>query len=142
PLHCGVRVTALREHPGGDGYLVEAEAEQMTFAARNVVLATGAFPKAKLPAASAALSVDICQMHTSAYRNPQPLPAGAVLVGGAESGRGCRRAGWGGWVQASQAVRSPKNCTRAGDRCTCPLQAVEESLAATEAKTPPGGSPG
>ena len=23
PLHCGVRVTALRQHPGGDGYPVE-----------------------------------------------------------------------------------------------------------------------
>ncbi len=80
PLHCGVRVTAVRQHPGGDGYLVEAQ--QMTVAARNVVLATGAFPKAKLPPASAALSVDICQMHTSEYRNPQALPSGAVLVVG------------------------------------------------------------
>ena len=80
PLRCGVRVTAVRQHPGGDGYLVEAQ--QMTFAARNVVLATGAFPKAKLPPTSAALSVDICQMHTSEYRNPQTLPSGAVLVVG------------------------------------------------------------
>ena len=80
PLHCGVRVTAVRQHPGGDGYLVEAQ--QMTFAARNVVLATGAFPQAKLPPASAALSVDICQLHTSEYRNPQTLPSGAVLVVG------------------------------------------------------------
>jgi putative flavoprotein involved in K+ transport len=80
PLHCGVRVTAVRQRPGGDGYLVEAQ--QMTFAARNVVLATGAFPKAKLPTASAALSADICQAHTSEYRNPQTLPPGAVLVVG------------------------------------------------------------
>lgn len=80
PLHCGVRVTAVRQRPGGDGYLVEAQ--QMTFAARNVVLATGAFPKAKLPTASAALSADVCQMHTSEYRNPQILPSGAFLVVG------------------------------------------------------------
>ena len=80
PLHCDVRVTAVRQHPGGDGYLVEAQ--QMTFAARHVVLATGAFPQAKLPPASAALSVDICQLHTSEYRNPQTLPSGAVLVVG------------------------------------------------------------
>jgi putative flavoprotein involved in K+ transport len=80
PLHCGVRVTALRQSPGGDGYVVETQ--QMTFAARNVVLATGAFPKAKLPAASAAVSMNICQMHTSEYRNPQTLPTGAVLVVG------------------------------------------------------------
>jgi putative flavoprotein involved in K+ transport len=80
PLQCGVRVTAVRQRPGSDGYLVQTQ--QMTFAARNVVLATGAFPKAKLPAASAAVSVNICQMHTSEYRNPQTLPSGAVLVVG------------------------------------------------------------
>jgi putative flavoprotein involved in K+ transport len=80
PLHCGARVTAVRERPRGDGYLVETP--QMTFAARSVVLATGAFPKAKLPAASAALSDDIYQIHTSEYRNPQILPSGAVLVVG------------------------------------------------------------
>ena len=54
----------------------------MTFEARNVVLATGAYPKPKLPTASAALSMDICQLHTSEYRNPQTLPSGAVLVVG------------------------------------------------------------
>lgn len=85
PLHCGVRIKAVRQQPGGDGYVVEAE--QMTFEARNVVLATGAYPKPKLPAASAALPVDFCQLHTSQYRNPQALPSGAVLVvGSGQSG--------------------------------------------------------
>jgi putative flavoprotein involved in K+ transport len=54
----------------------------MTFEARNVVLATGAYPKPKLPVASEALSADICQMPTSEYRHPQMLPSGAVLVVG------------------------------------------------------------
>jgi len=80
PLRCGVRVTSVRQQPGGDGYLVEVE--QMTFEARTVVLATGAFPTPKLPTASAALPLDIRQMHTSEYRNPQMLPSGAVLVVG------------------------------------------------------------
>ncbi len=44
------------------------------------------------------------------------------------------------WAQASQAARSPRICTRVGGRSTCPPRAVEESLAATEARTPPGGS--
>jgi len=78
PLQCGVRVTAVRQQPGGDRYLVETE--EITIKARNVVLATGAYPKPKLPTASAALSMDICQLHTSEYRNPQMLPSGAVLV--------------------------------------------------------------
>jgi putative flavoprotein involved in K+ transport len=81
PLQCDVRVTAIRQHPGGDCYLVEAG--EMAFEARNVVLATGAYPKPKLPTASAALPVDIRQLHTSEYRNPQTLPSGAVLVVGA-----------------------------------------------------------
>jgi putative flavoprotein involved in K+ transport len=80
PLHCGVRVTAVRQQPGGEGYLVEAE--QVTVKARNVVLATGAYPKPKLPTASEALSLEICQLPTSEYRHPQMLPSGAVLVVG------------------------------------------------------------
>ena len=80
PLHCGVRVTAVRQQPGGESYLVEAE--ERTVKARNVVLATGAYPKPKLPTASEALSVEICQLPTSEYRHPQMLPSGAVLVVG------------------------------------------------------------
>jgi putative flavoprotein involved in K+ transport len=80
PLQCGVRVTAVRQQPGGDGYLVETGESAIN--ARNVVLATGAYPKPKLPTASAALPADICQLHTSEYRNPQALPSGAVLVVG------------------------------------------------------------
>jgi putative flavoprotein involved in K+ transport len=80
PLHCGVRATAVRQQPGGEGYLVEAE--QVTIKARNVVVATGAYPKPKLPTASEALSADICQLPTSEYRHPQMLPSGAVLVVG------------------------------------------------------------
>ena len=80
PLRCGVRVTSVRQQQGGDDYLVEAE--QMMFEARNVVVATGAFPQPKLPTASTTLPVDICQLHTGEYRNPQALPSGAVLVVG------------------------------------------------------------
>jgi putative flavoprotein involved in K+ transport len=122
PLQFGVRVKAVRQQPGGDGYLVEAN--NMTFAAANVVLATGAYPKPKLPTASAALPVDIRQLHTSEYCNPQTLPSGAVLV----------------WALDSRAARSPRNFTRADGRSTCLLQAAEEFRDATEARTSPGGS--
>jgi putative flavoprotein involved in K+ transport len=80
PLQCGIRVTSVRQQPGGDGYLVEANG--MTYSTANVVLATGAYPKPKLPTISAALPVDICQLHTSMYHNPRSLPSGAVLVVG------------------------------------------------------------
>ncbi len=80
PLQCGIRVTSVRQQPGGDGYLVEANG--MTYSTANVVLATGAYPKPKLPTISAALPVDFCQLHTSMYHNPRSLPSGAVLVVG------------------------------------------------------------
>ena len=80
PLQCGARVTAVRQQPGGDGYLVEAE--ERTLKARNVVLATGPYQKPQLLEAHAALSPEICQLHSSEYRNPQMLPPGAVLVVG------------------------------------------------------------
>jgi putative flavoprotein involved in K+ transport len=86
PLHCGVQVTAIRQEPS-DGYLVEAG--ESTLKARNVVLATGAYPKPKLPEARAALSADVFQLHSSEYRNPQKLPSGAVLVVGTGSS-GCQ----------------------------------------------------
>jgi len=80
PILCGVRVTAVRQQPEGEGYLVDTE--EITFKARNVVIATGAYPKPKLPIVSASVSRDICQLHTSYYRNPQAIPSGAVLVVG------------------------------------------------------------
>lgn len=80
PLQCGVRVTALRLQSGSDGYLVETD--ETTFKATNVVLATGAYPKPKLPKGSDSLPADIYQIHSSQYKNPESLPSGAVLVVG------------------------------------------------------------
>jgi putative flavoprotein involved in K+ transport len=80
PLLSGVRVTAVRQQPGGDGYLVETD--KMTFETPVVVLATGAYPKPKIPAGSVSLPADIKQIHSSDYRNPDALPPGAVLVVG------------------------------------------------------------
>jgi putative flavoprotein involved in K+ transport len=58
-----------------------------TFEADNVVIATGFEQSPRIPAFAAAISPDITQIHSSAYRNPESLPAGAVLVvGSAQSG--------------------------------------------------------
>ncbi len=80
PLREGVQVTVVQQLSGGDGYLVEAEEE--TFKADNVVLATGAYPKPKLPKGSDQLAADIYQLHSSQYHNSESLPSGAVLVVG------------------------------------------------------------
>jgi putative flavoprotein involved in K+ transport len=113
PLQCGVRVTSLRQQPGGDCYLVEAE--EITVKARNVVLATGAYPKPKLPVASQALSADICQLHTSAYRNPQMLPFGAVLVVGTGQS-GCQIAE-DLYESGRQVYLSTSSCGKVPRRC-------------------------
>ena len=83
PVREGVTVTALRSR--GDGYLLETSGGEIE--ARNVVVATGAFqqPTASAPGAESATSV--LQLHTSAYRRPDQLPEGGVLVvGSGQSG--------------------------------------------------------
>lgn len=58
-----------------------------TYEANNVVVATGFFQQPKIPTAASQLSPDITQLHSSAYRTPESLPSGAVLVvGSGQSG--------------------------------------------------------
>lgn len=52
-------------------------------AARQVVVATGAFRSPRVPAVGAGLSHRITQLHSFEYRNDAQLPPGAVLVVGA-----------------------------------------------------------
>lgn len=76
------RVEPLADRPG---YLVQAQ--DASFQAHNVVLATGLFQRAKIPAFAASLPASVLQMHSEQYRNPAALPPGAVLVvGSGQSG--------------------------------------------------------
>jgi putative flavoprotein involved in K+ transport len=54
------------------------------FEANNIVVATGPFQIPIIPPIISGQD-DICQIHSSAYRNPNQLPDGAVLVVGAGS---------------------------------------------------------
>jgi putative flavoprotein involved in K+ transport len=57
-------------------------------AARAVIVATGAFQRSLVPPWATSLASGITQVRGDAYRNPQQLPAGRVLVvGGGGSGR-------------------------------------------------------
>jgi len=56
--------------------------------ARNVVVATGAFPSPVIPPFAERISSDIHQIHSSAYRRPDQLPPGGVLVVGSGSSGG------------------------------------------------------
>ena len=58
------------------------ETDRGTWTARNVVLASGAFQRPRIPAAAVGLSPAIHQLHSHDYRNPAQLPEGAVLVVG------------------------------------------------------------
>ncbi len=67
------------------GYRVQTR--QHTFVTKNVVMTTGLFQEPKIPPFAADLPPGITQLHSGKYRNPESLPAGAVLVvGSAQSG--------------------------------------------------------
>ena len=85
PVRYGVRATSVERKAGNDGYIVRTDAE--TIEAANVVVATGLFQRAKMPALSADLAGNIEQLHSGEYRDPSGLRDGAVLVvGSAQSG--------------------------------------------------------
>ena len=84
PVREGIEVTELRSGPGG-GFLLESSAGE--FAARAVVLSTGAYQRAHRPPGAATLPDGLLQIDLEDYRNPADLPAGPVLVvGSGQSG--------------------------------------------------------
>lgn len=85
PVRCGIRVTSIQpEHQSGE-FLIDAD--DMVFAAKNVVVAIGSFHQPLIPAFHSELPRHILQIHSRDYRNPGQLPPGAVLVvGGGASG--------------------------------------------------------
>ena len=82
PIRCGVEVTSVTKNAGRPGFRIESTAG--VFDARFVVAATGPFQTPLIPPIVPA-GVAVTQLHSSAYRNPAQLPAGAVLVVGAGS---------------------------------------------------------
>jgi putative flavoprotein involved in K+ transport len=75
--------TAVSSLRAGDGQYVVAAASGESFAARSVIVATGANQRPYVPAFAAALAPQLLQIHSSAYRRPSQLPQGSVLVVGA-----------------------------------------------------------
>jgi putative flavoprotein involved in K+ transport len=84
PIRYNTRVMAV-EPIDSKGYRVQTS--ERAFQARNVVMATGFEQLPKIPPFAVNLSPGIAQLHSSAYRNSEALPEGAVLViGSAQSG--------------------------------------------------------
>jgi putative flavoprotein involved in K+ transport len=97
----------------GDSWRVTTAGSQLR--ARAVVVATGPFQRARVPAASADLPGDLVQMHSVDYRNPELLPPGAVLVvgsgaSGAQIAEELAAAGRSTYLCVSRHRRVPRRC--------------------------------
>jgi putative flavoprotein involved in K+ transport len=82
PVREGVDVRSLARTAEGTGFV--AQTSQGRVEVRTVVVATGPFQRPILPEVVPA-EAGVVQVHSSGYRNPGQLPAGAVLVVGAGS---------------------------------------------------------
>jgi putative flavoprotein involved in K+ transport len=84
PVRCGVEVLMVQKNEGRAGFRVETSGGVIE--AQSVVAATGPFQRPVIPTI-APENTDLMQIHSNAYRNPDQLPKGAVLVvGGGSSG--------------------------------------------------------
>lgn len=83
PVRIGVNVEVLRHDTEGKGYRLETSDGPMS--TRNVVVATGPFQRARLPATASQISPSIFQTDAIRYKSPKSLPDGAVLVVGSGS---------------------------------------------------------
>lgn len=82
PIRTGVEVKQVVRNNGRPGFTIETSEGMIE--ANRVVAATGPFQRPVIPPIAPNDS-NIHQLHSAAYRNPQQLPEGAVLVVGAGS---------------------------------------------------------
>ena len=105
PVREGVRVTSIERGPADPLFVVRTEGG--SYQAPQVVLATGALQQPRVPACAARLPASVTQVVAPAYRNPQSLPPGAVLVVGSGE-TGCQI--------AEELVRAGRRVFLAGGR--------------------------
>ena len=85
PVRYSTEVTRVEPMEGHYRYRIFTNND--IYELKNVIIATGMFQKGKIPAFTAQMPPEILQIPSDAYRNPQALPPGAVLVvGSAQSG--------------------------------------------------------
>ena len=83
PVELGNRVDSI-QRPGLD-YLLDVGGR--SYAAHQVVVATGPFQTPRVPPFGERLGPEVTQLHSRAYRSPDAIPAGRVLVvGGGNTG--------------------------------------------------------
>lgn len=79
PVRCGVEVTALQTNGAGKGFVAFTSTRPIT--ALNVVIATGPYQRPVIPDLPLR-ECSLFQVHASAYKHPDQLPSGGVLVVG------------------------------------------------------------
>lgn len=79
PVAAGVNIQRLERGPGS--YRART-ADGRVLRPRSVVLATGAFQRPAVPALARQFAPAVAQFTSESYRNPEQVPAGAVLVVG------------------------------------------------------------
>jgi putative flavoprotein involved in K+ transport len=79
PVRLATRATRLSRTEEG----FTAETSSGPVLARQIVVATGPFSGAHVPAAAAGLDPEVVSVHSSVYRRPAGLPDGPVVVAGA-----------------------------------------------------------
>jgi putative flavoprotein involved in K+ transport len=83
PIETNSPVQAVRRADGG--YRVELD--DRAYGAEQVVIATGPFQVPRVPPIARPLAPEIVQLHSTAYRRPDQVPTGPVLVvGGGNTG--------------------------------------------------------
>jgi putative flavoprotein involved in K+ transport len=88
PIRTGMDVGKVTNRPDGT-FLLTAQhgGGEVEIETRHVIAASGIQRVPRIPAIASELPDAVQQLHTSSYRNPTALPAGAVLVvGSAQSG--------------------------------------------------------
>jgi putative flavoprotein involved in K+ transport len=86
PVELDTRVRAVRRTEDGSGYTVEAD-DDRNYVAEQVVVATGPFQVPRVPPIAHPLGPGVVQLHSTAYRRPEQVPEGPVLVvGGGNTG--------------------------------------------------------
>ena len=108
-----------RVEPMVDHFRYRIYTNNKNYESKNVIMATGMFQKAKIPAYASQIPQDILQIPSDAYRNPKALPPGAVLV----------------VAQPNRAARLRRSSTRQEGKYSCQQELLGVFPAATAVKT-------
>ena len=113
PIELDTEVARLRWLDPGRAARFRLETNHGSIDARQVVVAAGPFQVPHIPAAASGFDPSILQLHSHAYRNPEALPPGAVLlIGSGQTGvqlaEELMDAGRTVWMAVGRCGRAPR----------------------------------